>query len=195
MDSGGQFERLIRLVQDTGERVVVSLGLGKDPVVLLPLSTYEKLVQEKEREEKREGRAFVASVSQSSALSPSPSFSLPPLSQHLSAGPRTSYRAPDLSPEDFSHEPADVWDGEGGGDYDAERIFASAAVQNGFKPPSSSSESVHPTSNRLQASISRASEAYGRLQQEAWCVGKGGQRLPIQGGALKDEERFSLGMG
>jgi hypothetical protein len=79
---------------------------------------------------------------------------------------------------------ADAWDGEEAGEYDAERIFAQIDREKMNHTPSQAPD-------RLQASVSRASEAL----HGGWPVGSGGQRLPIRGQALQGEERFSLGAG
>lgn len=164
MDAGSSFERLIRLVQETGERMVVSLDLHKDPVVLLPLSSYERLIAQSDK---------TASHIRATEI---------PLKKE-GASVRTSV----VLPDSLTSDPVDTWDGEGGEDYDAERIFASAAIGKNVSPL--------PPSDRLKASVSRASEAYEAMRPDAWRAGSGGQRLPIRPSALGDEERFSLGMG
>lgn len=208
MDAGSSFERLVRLVQETGERMVVSLDPQKDPVVLLPLSSYEQLVA---GVEKKTSVSSAPVLPLSEARTPGASFVDGPLESELPTKtdrveiplsvphPREetsrfsaeraagSMRTPFVLPDDLTPDPVDTWDGEGGEEYDAERIFASAAAREGF-----SSEGAP---DRLKASVSRASEAYGAMRSPAWRPGSGGQRLPIRENSLGDEERFSLGMG
>lgn len=181
MDAGSQFERLVRLVQETGERMVIALDPHKDPVVLLPLSLYEELLGRSGKGVKNASPAVTGPMlplsdvrASAPVRPPEPRFSPP--------------RTPSVPPEDLSMDPVDTWDGESGEEYDAERIFASAEVGKGF---AASSEAP----DRLKASISRASEAYGMLGKSGWQAGNGGQRLPISADSLEGEERFSLGMG
>lgn len=190
MDAGSSFDRIIRLVQDTGERMVVSLDPQKDPVVLLPLSSYEQLVV---GAEKKISVSLAPVLPLSEARTPEGSFVSSSLKSETSMKVdrvEAPLRTPFVLPEDTALDPVDAWDGEGGGgaeEYDAERIFASAALREGF--------SSEPTPDRLKASVSRASEAYGAMRPSPWQPGSGGQRLPIRGDSLGDEERFSLGMG
>lgn len=206
MESAGQFERLIRMVQETGERVVVSFEKGKDPVVLLPLSVYEQLV------EGRRGNEGIEGISRGSVgIEGKGAHSEVPRRREEKEGgfhvgteglggmrgmrgemPRrdapVEARMPErrLPPQsDIQREAAaDAWDGEEGGEYDAERIFAQIDRDKMNNTPSQAPD-------RLQASVSRASEAL----HGGWPVGSGGQRLPIRGQALQGEERFSLGAG
>ncbi len=192
MDSGAQFDRLIRMVQETGERVVVSFEKGKDPVVLLPLSVYEQLVEGRKGIEgggvhsevprrREEGEGFHVGTE-----------GLGGLKGMRGEVPRRDVLAGARIPERRLSPPrnvqleaaADVWDGEEGGEYDAERIFAQIDREKMNNTPSQAPD-------RLQASVSRASEAL----HGGWPVGNGGQRLPIRGQALQGEERFSLGAG
>lgn len=240
MDSGAQFDRLIRMVQETGERVVVSFEKGKDPVVLLPLSVYEDLVEGRRGEGNGGISRGSVGIDPASGRTggrgaqfevPKPYSDVPRRPEpeeinHMGAGDSRSGLKPfraDMNRKDaartdsfhidvpqrrnpgmaenvgngFKPFPTNVsgldvrddaavdsWDGEEGGEYDAERIFAQIDREKMNNTPSQAPD-------RLQASVSRASEAlYG-----GWPVGNGGQRLPIRGQALQGEERFSLGAG
>ncbi len=185
MNSSAQFDRLIRLVQETGERVVVSFGVDKDPVVLLPLSAYEALA--------RQGGGAVSPHVPSHQEVPT---QLSPLRQKFESMP-APLRAPSISSEELSQDPADVWDGESGGEYDSERLFATAVAQDAYfagKMTSAPRLAPHPP-ERIKTSISQASQALDSFQSQNWRAGNGGQRLPIQNSALSGEERFSLGLG
>lgn len=194
MESGSSFERFIRLVQETGERMVVALDPTKDPVVILPLSAYETLVGRREESVSAPSRSSVLPLSDARASEDRRPSALPPIRR--SEPPRTPLEAPRAfvrtpivpAADDLAPDPVDAWDGETGEEYDAERIFASAEVGKGF---GSSSDAP----DRLKASVSRASEAYGMLGKGGWQAGNGGQRLPISPDAHAGEERFSLGMG
>lgn len=191
--------------------MVISLDPLKEPVVLLPLSAFERLVS---LEGQASGATSVQSQSFSSFATSHQENRSPALSQQgeiarsirsssavtrdseersLVSPATSSPRTPFVSPEDMSSDPVDTWDGEGGegGEYDAERIFASAAVGRAFSPPHVASQAP----DRLKASVSRASEAYGMLGKSGWQAGSGGQRLPMKEQSLQGEERFSLGMG
>ena len=159
MESLQHLQRLLRMVQETGERMVVSLIPDKDPIVILPLSEYEQLT-----------RNAYGHVSQSSAPRAFSSHA------HAPQRPISRHDVPFSAPD-----PADSWDGE---DYDTDRIFAQIDREKKHGVPSHAPD-------RLQASISRASEAL----QGDWLPGNGGQRLPIRNQALQSEERFSLGAG
>ncbi len=185
---GGQFDRLVRIVQETGERVVVSLEPGKDPVVLLPLAVYEQLTQ---RQAGREGGQQVVQaprrrepeeIGQMGGDLRSVRGDVPrrdaPVETRM-----PEHRLPPQKDVQFEAA-ADAWDGEEGGEYDAERIFAQIDREKMNHTPSQAPD-------RLQASVSRVSEAF----QGGWAVGSGGQRLPIRGQASQGEERFSLGAG
>jgi hypothetical protein len=248
MDASNSFERLIRMVQETGERMVVSLDPLKEPVVLLPLSLYEQLVADGQHPKpvsasRTPVSRFEEVLPSQPVSSPStfrassvpeqrpPSVSDAPDSRSFHVPSQISSqvvpsRTPFVPPEDMVLDPVDAWDGEGGEEYDAERIFAAAALGagtgvgtgNGLKPfriesdvqlremgrpmressVSTLTNAPHgefPASDRLKASVSRASEAYEAMHPEGWREGSGGQRLPIRPSSLQDEERFSLGMG
>lgn len=206
MDSGAQFERLIRMVQETGERMVVSLEKGRDPIVLLPLSVYEQLVQ------RNSENAYVQAPVRASE--PVPARVAPPVRRDGEAG--RSYAQPSQRPSQqmspsftpsaatasvsaIEHDdPADVWDGETGEEYDSERIFAAATGiprGNEAKLTSSFSGSGAAPDERLRAPSVRASDGLGAVRRGGGEMGSGGQRLPIRSEALRGEERFSLGMG
>lgn len=237
MESVGQFERLIRMVQETGERVVVSFEKGKDPVVLLPLSVYEQLVgvmkggegsgggsrgsvgiggddpasrrtgvrglqsevpksysdvpRRREPEEidqmgdKNSGnglKSFRTDARADSFRIDVPLQHNPDATENVGSGfkpfPTNAFGS------GTQNDAVDSWDGEEGGEYDAERIFAQIDREKMNHTPSRAPD-------RLQVSVSRASEAL----HGGWPVGSGGQRLPIRGQTLQGEERFSLGAG
>jgi hypothetical protein len=207
MESAGQFERLIRMVQETGERVVVSFEKSKDPVVLLPLSVYEQLTGRQGQEgggrlavqvPRRREPEEIGQMGGGDRGNGLKSFrtDMARTESFRAEAPRIDAQRPrrnpdvnenvgnGLKPFPTDDAAADAWDGEDSGEYDAERIFAQIDREKMNNAPSQ-------VPDRLRASVSRASEAL----HEGWSVGNGGQRLPIRNQSLQGEERFSLGAG
>ncbi len=119
--------RLIRLVQENGERVVFSLNERHEPVMILPLSAYEQLISQP-------STALMTPLLPSSSLPSS------------AVDPRTSPPAPATSSFN-TPSAADSWDS----DYDAEQIMAH---QRGFPenpPPQRMQQSVNQAAQAYQA--------------------------------------------
>lgn len=168
MNSLGQFDRLIRMVQETGERVVVSLNPAQEPVVLLPLSVYEQLAERGERRV-------------------SPQLVRKHVEAPVAQAPEPRPRAPQATVRQ-NEAVADAWDGEEGGEYDAERIFAQITLEKDRGMPLG-------TPDRLKTSISRASEALGGAAHPGDYAQDRVPNKPILRDQLYGEERFSLGVG
>ncbi len=139
MDAHDQFERLVRMVQETGERMVVSLLPEKDPVVLLPLQAYEELVRAARGQKvghqqvpRQMGVAYDDAPLVKSEVNlrvQSPANESAPDRHYRENAPQQESRRESAEQKALfsalydarkeAHDPEDIWDSE----YDAEHIF------------------------------------------------------------------------
>ena len=156
----------MRLVQESGERIIFSPDEHGEPVVILPLSIYEELVAGKRPVTPR----------------PQQFVERPPRSQ-------APYPAHERSPE------IDTYDGEGDAEYDAEQIFAQARTPKEDSAVSdrlrrSVGDAAHAYA-QMQA-FPRKDVPRPIRASESHPHDAGMRQTPPR---IYEEERFSLGMG